>query len=195
MILFNQDDITISTLEREDKNDVIALFQNNNFTSDNESRALKPSIEQLNEIMDLIANGDDENNILVLKKNGEFVGYCSIFVEFSNLNIGHMAIKEEEQHKGYGKLLVEIAIQLAINDERKVVLFCDRKDNIFKKMGFCTNDSIHYDLMTCDKTKNDLPKLFVSKQEYITRIKKSSRKNLNAMNYFCNLLMKRTCSD
>ena len=123
-------------------------------------------------IMDNIIKGkDDESNIFVLKKDGEVIGYESMFVEYGRLIIGHIAVKKEERNKGYGQLLTELAVLIAELEGRDVSLFCKYKNSYLKKIGFETNDDIHY-LYKRKKQNKEVPMFFISVEEYRKRKQK-----------------------
>ena len=176
MKLYEKNEISISIIEDEDKEEILKLFSENNFNCDYETGAIKPTREQFLRIIDGIISGkDDENNIIVIKKQGKVVGYQSMFVDYDMLNIGHVAIKEEERGKGYGKLLAKLAILIAENEERNIVLFCNYPNRYFKELGFETRDNLHYLYKRKGIKVKNLPRLFVSKEKYRERAEKRSR--------------------
>ena len=119
--------------------------------------------------MDVIISGDDENNILVLKKNNEVIGYESIFVSYDRLVIGHIAVDKMHRNNGYGELLTKIAILIAENDDRDVTLYCNHKNKYFSKLKLESTDNIHYIYKRQGIKTQTLPKLFVSVGEYKIR--------------------------
>ena len=171
MNLYNKDGIIVSTIEEQDKKKVLEYFSENTFNCDYETGALRPTNSQFMQIMEGIISGeDDENSILVLKKDGEVIGYESMHVEYDRLNIGHVAVKESERGKGYGELLTRLAILIAENEERDVGLYCQYSNNkYFKKLGLATKDNIHYLYKRKGIKTERLPKLFVSVSEYRER--------------------------
>ena len=81
MNLYNKDGIIVSIIEEQDKEKVLEYFSENTFNCDRETGALRPTNEQFMRIMEGIISGeDDENSILVLKKDGEVIGYESMYV-------------------------------------------------------------------------------------------------------------------
>ena len=95
--------------------------------------------------MDLIISGENKTeNILVLKKKEEVIGYESMFVQYDRLVIGHIAVKKSERNQGYGELLTSLAIQIAENDDRDVTLYCDHRNKYFSKLKLDSKDGIHY---------------------------------------------------
>jgi len=171
MNLYNKEGIIVSTIQEEDKEKVLEYFSENNFNCDYETGALRPTNSQFMQIMDgIIAGQDDENNILVLKKEGEVIGYESMYVEYDRLKIGHIAVKKSERGKGYGELLTRLAILIAENEDRDVGLYCQYSNNsYFKKLGLETKDNIHYLYKRKGIKTQGLPKLFVSVSEYEKR--------------------------
>ena len=171
MIIYNKEGIIVSTIEEEDKEKVLEYFSGNTFNCEHETGALRPTNNQFMQIMEGIISGkDDENSILVLRKDGEVIGYESMYVEYDRLNIGHIAVKESERGKGYGELLTRLAILIAENEDRDVGLYCLYPNNrYFKKLGLETNDNIHYLYKRKGIKTEGLPKLFVSVSEYRKR--------------------------
>lgn len=170
MILFEQDGLEVSTIEASDKEMVIKLFSENDFGCDFESGALRPTNSQFSKIIDDIISGKtDEENIFVLRKNGKVIGYESMFVEFSRLVIGHIAVNETERGNDYGKLLTNCAIMVAENEGRDVAVWSNHLDKYLKSMGFETNDKIHYLHKYQGIKTPGLPVLFVSPEEYKKR--------------------------
>lgn len=171
MILYNKEGIIVSTIEEQDKEKVLEYFSENDFNCDNETGALRPTNSQFMQIMEGIISGeDDENSILVLRKDGEVIGYESMYVEYDRLNIGHIAVKESERGKGYGELLTRLAILIAENEDRDVGLYCQYSNNrYFEKLGLETSDNIHYLYKRKGIKTEGLPKLFVSVSEYRDR--------------------------
>ena len=185
MILFEDNDVSIATIEEQDKAKVMQYFLENDFNCDRESGSLKPSERQFSEIIDGIISGeDDENNIFVLRKNDEALGYVSMFVEYNRLNLGHIAVDKNERGKGYGKLLTEMATKVADHDGREVALFCFYPNGFLAELGFESHDNIHYLRQPKLYVGASLPKLFVSKEEYAKRKElESAREHESFVNF------------
>lgn len=171
MNLYNKDGIIVSTIEEADKDKVLEYFSENTFNCDYETGALRPTNAQFMQIMeDIISGEDDESSILVLRKDGEVIGYESMYVEYDRLNIGNIAVKKSERGKGYGELLTRLAILIAENEDRDVGLYCQYPNNsYFKKLGLETKDNIHYLYKRKGIKIEGFPKLFVSVSDYEKR--------------------------
>ena len=179
MIIYKKGKITVSTIEEADVDDVLRLFSTYNFNCDYETGALRPTNNQFCKIMyDIITGATDVENILVLKKDNKVIGYISMFVEFSRLIIGHIAVEKEEQHQGYGKLLTKLAILLAENDDRDVSSFCAYDNKYLKKLKFKDLDGVHYLYEKRNIKTEGLPELFVSVEEYKQRAEEKQQKEL-----------------
>ena len=185
MILFQYENLEVSTIEEADKNAVIKLFSENDFGCDYESGALRPTDAQFSKIIDdIILGKTDEANIFVLRKNGKVIGYESMFVEYDRLNIGHIAVEKNERGNDYGKLLTQCAIMVAENEGREVFVWCNHLDKYLKSMGFETHDKIHY-LHTYQGIKTEgLPVLFVSAKEYKKRQDEKRKKEVDDFKSF-----------
>ncbi|MBE6149772.1 MAG: GNAT family N-acetyltransferase [Firmicutes bacterium] len=172
MLIYRNKNISISTIEENDKYKVLEYFSENSFNCSPFDNDLRPTNTQFLNIMDNIIKGkDDESNIFVLKKDGEVIGYESMFVEYGRLIIGHIAVKKEERNKGYGQLLTELAVLIAELEGRDVSLFCKYKNSYLKKIGFETNDDIHY-LYKRKKQNKEVHMFFISVEEYRKRKQK-----------------------
>lgn len=185
MVLYERDNIKVTTIDKEDINKVLSYFSENDFNCDYESGALRPSDEQFKKIMMNIVSGkDDENNIFVLKKNDVVVGYISMFVEYDRMKIGHIAVDKTERNKGYGKLLTEIAINVAENEGRDVSLFCLYPNSYLKKLGFESQDNINYFRKRKENKNESTTKLFVSVDEYRKRMDKKLKSEVDSFKSF-----------
>ena len=191
MNLYDKDGITVSTIEDEDKERVLEYFESNTFNCDHITGALRPTNEQFLQIMnDIIDGKDDESNIFVLKKDGEVIGYESMYVEYDRLNIGHIAVKDTERGKGYGELLTKLAILVAENEDRDVSLYCNYPNSYFEKLGFKTRDNIHYLYKRRGIKTEGLPELFISVLEYRKRQDERSKKEVEEFADFLEALYK-----
>ena len=185
MEIYNKDRIKISTIEESDKDKVLKYFSENSFNCDYESGALRPTNRQFTQIMDDIISGkDDKNNILVLKKDNEVIGYESMFVEFDRLIIGHIAVDNAERNNGYGELLTKIAILIAENEDRDVTLYCNHKNKYFDRLKLETIDNMHYIYKRQGIKTKGLPKLFVSVDEYKKRNEQKNKLELERYENF-----------
>lgn len=179
MVLYEKDEIKISTIEETDKVKVLKYFQENSFNCNYLDESLRPTDEQFLQIMDYIIKGkDDENNIFVIKKNGEVIGYESMFVEYDRLIIGHIAVKKSERGKGYGELLTRIAMLIAENEDRDVSLHCNYPNSYLRKIGFETKNNINYIYKRKNIKTEGLPKFFISVKDYQERQNKKLEEDL-----------------
>ena len=185
MKLYNKGKITISTIEESDKEKILEYFSENDFNCSYETGALRPSNGQFLQIMDNIISGkDDESNVFVLKKNGEVIGYESMFVEYDILHIGHIAVKKSERGNGYGKLLTKLAILVAENEDRDVALYCDYPNSYLEKLGFKTKDRVHYLYKRKGIKSKGLKRLFVKPEEYSKRKDEEMKKEVDRFKKF-----------
>ena len=185
MELYKKDGITIATIQETDKEKILKYFSENTFNCDYETGSLRPSESQFIKIMDDIISGkDDEQSILVIKKDNEVIGYLSMHVEYSRLNLGHIAVKKSERGKGYGKLLTKIAILIAENDDRDINLYCAYPNGYLKKLGFTTHDNIHYMYKRRGIKTENIPKLFVTVEDYKNRMEEKQKKETESFRKF-----------
>ncbi len=185
MLIYQKDEIKVSTIEESDKDKVLEYFSENDFNCDFETGALRPTNHEFIKIMDSIINDNKgTDSILVLKKNDEVIGYESMFIEFDRLTIGHIAVKKSERNQGYGELLTSLAIQIAENDDRDVTLYCDHWNKYFSKLKFESKDGIHYIHRNEGIKNNTIPKLFLSIDEYKDFADEKRKKDLEKFNNF-----------
>ena len=103
-----------------------------------------------------------------------------MYISFTRLNIGHIAVIDNERNKGYGKLLTHLTILLAENDDRDISLFCDRRDNYYLELGFTKIDDEHYLYEHKGIKTEGLPQLFLSIKEYDEKAKKDRIKSVKS---------------
>jgi len=172
MVIYHNGNISISTIEENDKDKVLEYFSENNFNCNHLDGDLRPSNRQFLNIMDDIISGkDDETNIFVLKKDEEVIGYEAMFVEYDRLIIGHIAVKKSERGQGYGELLTKFAMVIAENEGRDISLHCNHRNSYLRKIGFKTVDDIHY-IYKRRKLSKETPMFFVSVEDYRKRKQK-----------------------
>ena len=185
MVLYENKDIKISTVELSDIDVIIGYFQENDFSCDFEMSALKPSVGQFRKEMGNIVQGkDDESNVFVIKKNDKVIGYAYCFVDYSSLKIGHIAIDKKERGRGYGTILTKVIIRIAENEARDVSLECNHPNNCFEKMGFITLDGFHFKHKSQCRKSDELPILFVSNEEYERRRDERIKKEVEQFSNF-----------
>lgn len=190
MVIYNKDNIKVSTIEENDKEKVLKYFSENTFNCDYESGALRPSNYEFLHIMDEIIAGNDEENILVLKKDDEVIGYEAMHAEYDRIVIGHIAVDKNERKKGYGELLTHLAILIAENEDRDVSLFCEHRNKYFGKYEFETSDNIHYLYRRKGIKTEGIPTLFVSVDEYRIRAEKKREEHLDKFKKTMELMKK-----
>lgn len=191
MLVYKKDDITVSTVEEQDISDVVKLYSANDFTADYEASSLRPTNYQFITLMrDIIDGKVNTESVLVLKKNDKVIGYISMFVQYSRLNIGHIAICDTEQHQGYGKLLTRLAMLLAENDDRDVSLFCDHRKNYYSELGFEALDNVHYLYEHKGIKTEELPHLFLSIDEYEKKAEKDRMHKIESFRKTIDFLQK-----
>ncbi len=167
MVLYEKNNVIVRTIEEKDILYVLKYFDENSFNCDFETSSLRPSAYQFEEIIRKIINGECKTEaVLVLEKNNICIGYLSCYISYSNMYLGHIAVKKEERSKGYGKLLTLIALKIASNENRDVFLTCYyRKNRYLRSLGFTSSDNIHF-MWNGQKEKNDFPIIFMTNEEY-----------------------------
>ena len=168
MELYRKDDITVSVIEEFDIDIVLDLFDVNSFNCDYETGALRPTRKQFYEIIkEGMASLSKTDCVFVLRKRNVCIGYISCFIEYDRLNMGHIAVKKEEQHKGYGKLLTSIAMMIASKENRDVSCECFHENNYLGSLGFTKFINGHY-LFKGRIDSKDMPSVFMSIDDYRT---------------------------
>lgn len=181
MVLYEKEDIKVRIVEERDIPYILKYFSENNFNCNYENGALRPSVSQFEKIARDVINCEDKTQtILVVEKDKIAIGYLSCYVEYDRMHLGHIAVKKEERNNGYGRLLTLIALKIASNENRDVVLQCYYKDNSYlKKIGFNTKDNIHY-IWNGKKEKNEYPIIFMTYDEYKKKEEEKLQKELES---------------
>jgi len=183
MVIYNNQNIKIETIEEKTKEKVMELFLDKNANTHPLDLNNKPSESQFRIIINKIINEkDDESNIFVLKKDEEVIGYIYLFVSYDRLIIGHICVTKEERRKDYGQLLTKIAILIAENGNRDVSLKCYYPNKYLKKLGFAEVDEAHYLYKHKGLRNSNFPNFFVGIEEYEERRKQEIRNHIKCIN-------------
>lgn len=183
MTIYNNQGIKIETIEEETREKVMELFLDKNSNMHPLDQNNKPTVLQFQTIIDkIIKNNDDENNILVLKKEDEVIGYIYLFVHYDKLIIGNIFVKKEHRQKGYGQLLTKIAILVAENEDRDVSLLCYYPNKYLKRLGFIELDGPYYIYKHKGVKNPNFPTFFIGIEEFNQRRKKEIKKYVKNIN-------------
>lgn len=187
MVFYEKENLKVRIVEEKDIPYILKYFEENNFNCDFETGSLKPSKEKFKSIIeDIISGKDKTETILVLEKDNIAIGYLSCFVEYDRMTLGHIAVKKEERNNGYGKLLTKIALKIAANENRDVVLKCYYKNNSYlKELGFKTTDNFFY-IWNGKKEKNEYPIIFMTCEEYSKMKEEKMKEDLENWKKFLN---------
>lgn len=195
MIFYDKDGIVIRLVEEKDINNIIDLFSKNNFNCDFESGSLKPSNNQLESIIrDSVNNENRTEGFLVLEKDNNFIGYLAMHIDYDRLVLGHIAVKKNERHKNYGRMLTFVALNIASNEDREVICQCFNPKNYLVKIGFRHLGGGTYYKKTKHVDKK-IPKVFMSIEDYKALQDKKMKQEVDDFKNFLNsdvarLLMK-----
>ena len=182
MIIYNNQNIKIETIQEETRNKVMELFLDKNSNMHPLDVEIKPTASQFGMIIDkIIKDKDDENIILVLKKEDEVIGYIYLFVHYDKLIIGNVCVEKKERRQGYGQLLTKIAILVGENEDRDVSLRCHYPNKYLKKLGFTELDSSYYLYKRKGLKSPNFPTFFIGIEEFEKRRKNDIKKHVKSI--------------
>ncbi len=82
-------------------------------------------------------------NVLLAELNGQSIGFCSISREEHNYEVLHLWVLPEYIGKGYGKKLLQVAIERFVQDDKPIIVEADpNAEGFYKSQGFVTFDKI-----------------------------------------------------
>lgn len=166
MILYKKDDISISLIENDDIEEVIKLFNSFSFNVTLDT-GLRPTSYEFRRIIEENIERDKKiDTVLVLKLNGMVIGYLSCFVDYSRIVLGHIAVNQDFQHQGYGRLLTLVALHLASLSDRDVSCTCYYPNKYLSELGFKTRDGVFYLFKDRAQAPNDMQDIFISLEDY-----------------------------
>ena len=138
MEIYKDKNIKIRTIEEKDRTEFLSLFNSEDFGCVGLNEEFKPSLSEENRVLTKIIDKEDiGHEILVIEDSDEFKGYISVDRPREYIyHIGHIAIKQNERKKGYGRLLIDTVKALANQEECDITLECLKSGRFFQKMGF-----------------------------------------------------------
>ena len=81
------------------------------------------------------------NQVYLLKKGNESIGFCAIEERPEEYEVGQMWVLPEYIGKGYGKFLLENVLARVIKDKKDIIVIADpNAEPFYQKMGFVTID-------------------------------------------------------
>ena len=138
MKLLYKNAITIRTIEEKDKGSYLRLYSETDFGSELFGEPKPPIYYEEQIITDIIEKRIISEEILILEKRNQLIGYAVVARESENIyHIGQLVITRKERNKGYGTFLLQIIKNLAANDNSNITLEClTSATSFFKKQGF-----------------------------------------------------------
>ena len=204
-IIWNRDDETISTIDKEDVEGILNCYEKSGLTYKDPYTGKAISIgANLQETMNNTIDGTDNTNaILAIKRNGTIIGYMHLYVDYGRLVLQDIVFNPDESSDRKVKLTqicITIAKQFAINDNRKLVIFCGCDNGVLNeywlkpelvKAGFEHSADYQFDATFFqykpkegEKTIDGLPHLFPSKEEYKKMAEDESQKRVAKFAHF-----------
>lgn len=185
MLLYKKDNISISLIEESDIEEVLKLFSENTFNVTPDT-GMKPTSYQFEEVIRENMNKETKKKetVLVLKSDDAVIGYLSCFIDYSRLTLGHIAVNEAYQHRGYGRLLTITAMHLASLSNRDVDCICYHRNKYLKSLGFETEDDIFYIFRGRLDVKIGTPDIFMSIEEYKEMKKRENEREVEDYSKF-----------
>lgn len=198
-IIWNRDDETISTIDKEDVEGILNCYEKSGLTYKDPYSGKAISIgANLQETMNNTIDGTDNTNaILAIKRNGTIIGYMHLYVNYGRLVLQDIVFNPDEsseQIEKLTKICITIAKQFAINDNRKLVIFCGCDNGVLNEYwlkpeldeaGFEHSADYQFDVTyfqykpkESEKLVDGLPDLFPSKEEYKKMAEDESQKRV-----------------
>lgn len=139
MIIYQDKNIIVRTIEDRDCQDYLKLFDEEDFGCIGINEDQKPSVYETKKFLQsVIDKATIDEEVLVLESMREFVGYVTVSRPHRNqYHIGSIAVRREKRKQGYGTLLLDIVKELAQRDNCHVKLECINESfGYFKNQGF-----------------------------------------------------------
>ena len=208
--IWNKDDITISTIDKEDIEGIVDCFEKNGpvYFKYMDSPSPLNLKSDLYKMMNNSLDGTDNTNaILVIKRKGIIIGYMHMYVEYGITCLADIVINSDEQNDtrcSLTKTCISIAKSFASNDHRTLRIYRSygSKNRILseywlgpmlKREGFTlTGDYMdyarffEYEYNENEATVAGLPSLFPSIEEYSRRATEESQKRVDDFVRFMN---------
>lgn len=139
MIIYQDKNIIVRTIENRDCQDYLKLFDEENFGCTGINEDQKPSLYETKKFLQSVIDKEIiDEEVLILESMREFIGYVTVSRPHrSQYHIGSIAVKRGKRKQGYGTLLLDIIKELAQRDNCYVKLECINESfSYFKNQGF-----------------------------------------------------------
>ncbi len=165
MVFYKKNDIEVSLVEEKDIKEISKIYEAYNFKFDENVFDVPTPLKFENIMREGITKTKKTDTVIVLKKNNEIIGYLSCFVRFDCIVIGHIAVKTKERNQGFGTLLINTAIKLALASNRQIKCTSYGNEHFLLNLGFKKSFDIHYTFEGQMPNEN-LPDIFASLEDY-----------------------------
>lgn len=139
MILYQDENRTVRTIEDGDCGAYLKLFNEEDFGCVSMNSNLKPSLYEEQEFLRKVIDKDIiDEEVLVIEEDKKIIGYVTISRPKEDLyHLGNIAIRKEYRNKGFGSLLLNVVKQLASQDKCDIKLECiNGARTFFEHHGF-----------------------------------------------------------
>lgn len=141
MILKQEENMIIRTIEVQDKNEILEMFRKENFGFFGPLADQKPSVyDEMRAIDNVLAKEELAEQYLILEIEGIIVTYMCVYQDRrDSIHIGSMITKEEYRNQGYGAYLLRFIIEYANQNNltiRTETLTCE---SLLRRMKFQLN--------------------------------------------------------
>lgn len=108
MILYQENEIIIRTLEQRDKEEILEMFRNETFGLIGPLADERPSIvDEIKVIDKVLAKEEVSENYIILEQEGIIISYASIYQDMKDrIHIGTLITKKEYRNNGYATKLL-----------------------------------------------------------------------------------------
>lgn len=122
MILYQENETIIRTLEQRDKEEILEMFRNETFGFIGLLADERPSIiDEMKVIDKVLAKEEVAEEYIILEQDGIIISYASIYqVMKDRIHIGTMITKKEYRNSGYGTKLLKFIKNYA--DQNKLIV-------------------------------------------------------------------------
>lgn len=186
MIVSTDNKITIKTIEVEDIDKVLEIYEANDFDYKEIEIEPKPSISEMRRVLTNIINKKLlELQLLVVEKEDNIIGYALIERMYPDVYyLSQLVITELERNKGYGKYLLNKVKELAKIDNSNIELDTLPKTGIFfEKEGFTkTNYCYSYNCQNIVSQVNS--KIFYTEDEVKEKNKEYAKEQIEKSKVF-----------
>lgn len=138
MILKNENNKIIRTIEYRDRNEILSMFQKEDFGLVGLLADQRPSLYEEAKVIDYVLNKELlAEEYIILEIEGIIVTYACVYQDgIDRIHIGSIVTKKEYRHHGYGSYLLEFIKEYA--DQNNLIIRTESLTcgSLLQKLGF-----------------------------------------------------------